>query len=329
MELRKSGSLPQLTQEQIAEIVSRCQQSGCIDSFNQGLTFGTCGTQNQPPNIPAALNQLKLDGSSISVGAQIADRSVAFKAKVSSRYGGKLRLQVELRRLDEYEGRFDDSKGGLKEGNPVESDSIAVDEEATAYAYGLINGYYHWRARVIDEAGKTSDWVDFGDNEGADFIIFSNTDTDEQEQKTKTNTGSVFNKGDRIRTTKDKKLNVRSDPGIDSPSIDTMVKGSTGTIIDGPVFRDNLNWWKVEYDSGTIGWSSGKWLELVSQMQLGCHEDPATGQVICYDDASVFLQDPPVPETANDEMAAYCLNQGYDYQNGQCIFPDGSSCDAI
>jgi len=126
-------------------------------------------TTDPRPNVPTSLSQFKLDGSRISVGAQIVDRSVAFKAKVSNTNGKKLRLQVELRRLDEYGGQFDDSKDGLKKSDLVES-----GEEATAYAYGLINGYYHWRARVIDEGEKTSDWVDFGNNQGADFIVYSN-----------------------------------------------------------------------------------------------------------------------------------------------------------
>jgi uncharacterized protein YraI len=253
MVLRKSSTLPPLTSKQIAEIVSRCQQAGCIDSYNQASTTGTCGTtQKVQPNVPAGLNQFKLDGSSIPVKTQIADRSVAFKAMVSNIYGGKLRLQVELRRLDEYGGQFDDSKGGLKESDPVES-----GEEATAHAYGLINGYYHWRARAIDESGKASDWVDFGNDQGVDFIVFS---------KTETNTGNTFNKGDRVRTTSDKKLNVRSGPGTSSQSIGTMVKGSMGTIIDGPVFAGNLYWWKIEYDAGITGWSSGKWLELAPQI---------------------------------------------------------------
>ena len=217
--------------------------------------------QNQPPNVPNTLSQFKVDGSSISVGAQIAERSVAFKAKVSNTNGGKLKLQVELRRLDEYGGQYDETKGGLKE-----SDKVDSNKEATAYAHGLINGYYHWRARVIDESGKASNWVDFGNNnQRADLIVFSNTE--EQEQKTEQNTGTVFNKGDRVRTTSDNKLNVRRDPGTSSPSIGTMVKGSMGTIVNGPVFADNLNWWKLEYDSGITGWSSGKWLELVYETQ--------------------------------------------------------------
>jgi len=577
MGLRNSGALPSLTSEQTTDIISRCQQAGCLDSYNQALTTGTCDpTQTQPPNVPTTPNQFKLDGSSISGGAQIADRSVAFKAKVSSLNGGKLRLQVELRRLDEYGGQFDETKGGLKE-----SDKVDSNKEATAYAYGLINGYYHWRARAIDESEKTSDWVDFGNNQGADFIVYSNTvepigdinisllffegslkgpilpgvritghdgtdksfnqitnsngltaikgspgtwhfEASKKGYETKTwdweitdnagvdvflvkiienegidlyltvhdgsiygqtlsgvlvtgydgkrnkftkttdsnglivlkgstgtwhfeaskdgyqtntwdqelissanrdaflnaepNTGTTFNKGDRVRTTSDKKLNVRSGAGTSSSSIGTMVKGSMGTVMDGPVFADNLYWWKVEYDAGITGWSSGKWLELAStethdteqitgttfnkgdrvrttsdkklnvrsspgtssssigtmvkgsigtiidgpilsgnlywwiieydvgitgwssgkwlelapQTQIGCNRDPVTGQVICSDDASLFSKG-PIPQTLDDEAvtyATYCTNQGYNYQNRQCIFSDGTSCDA-
>jgi len=583
-------------------------------------------TTDSGPNVPTSLSQFKLDGSSISGGAQIADRSVAFKAKVSSLNGGKLILQVELRRLDEYGGQFDETKGGLKESEKVDS-----NKEATAYAYGLINGYYHWRARVIDENGKTSDWVDFRNNQGADFIVFSNiveppnksldldltirdgsttngqtlpgvrvtghdgagksftqitnsngltaikgspgtwhfeaskdgyqtntwdqeitagdepinaflvknyeipppksdnlmlyltvhdrsiygqtlpgvrvtghdgagksftqityqngivvlkgspgtwhfeaskdgyqtntwdqelissanrdaflvkiterpppkiedvdlyltvhdgsiygqtlpgvrvtghdgagksftqitrsgpidgivvlrgspgtwhfeaskdgyqTNTWDQELISSANrdaflvkgqiqvgchedpltgqvicsddasvfsevsssgteqiTGTTFNKGDRVRTTSDDRLNVRNGPGTNFPSIGTMVKGSTGIIIDGPVFSGNLYWWKVEYDSGITGWSSGKWLELAPQTQIGCHKDPVTGQVKCSDDISVFSNEPIAQPLSDDAAtyATYCANQGYNYQNGQCIFLDGTSCDA-
>jgi putative hemolysin len=40
----------------------------------------------------------------------------------------------------------------------------------------------------------------------------------------------------------------------------------------------------------------------------------------------------PKPEPKKIGMpnpaAVYCSNQGYDYQDGRCVFPDGSSCDA-
>ena len=64
---------------------------------------------------------------------------------------------------------------------------------------------------------------------------------------------------------------------------------------------------------------------------VGCHEDPHTGQVICSDDASVFLNEPIAQPLSDDTTtyADYCANQGYNYQDGRCIFPDGTSCDAL
>jgi|WetSurMetagenome_2_1015567.scaffolds.fasta_scaffold04974_8 uncharacterized protein YgiM (DUF1202 family) len=75
-------------------------------------------------------------------------------------------------------------------------------------------------------------------------------------------TATNFNIGDKVRTTHSNKLNVRTKPGLNSPIIDSMAKGSKGTVIDGPRSADNLKWWKISYDAGITGWSSGKWLEL-------------------------------------------------------------------
>ena len=484
-----------------------------VDNSNNWNDERNSRTNNQPgiygpievkviENLPAALSQLKLDGNSISVGAKIADRSVAFKAKVS---GTKSRLQVELRRLDEYDGQFDETKGGLKE-----SDKVDSNKEATAYAYGLIDGNYHWRARIIDESGKASKWVDFGNNPAseADFIVYAKTvvppdksidlyltihegcisgqilsgvrvtghdGTDnrfdkttnsygnivfkgssgkwhfepskkgyqtnvwdqelissarrdaflvkiterppppaesltlllavhegsisgqilsgvrvtghdginnqfdktttsypyvgfqgspgiwhfeaskkgyqtnvwdqelissasrdafliKQKQETESNTGTAFNKGDQVRTTSDKKLNVRSGPGTSSQSIGTMVKGSMGTVMDGPIFVDNLNWWKIEYDAGITGWSSGKWLEFAPQTQKGCHKDPVTGQVKCSDDISVFSNEPiaqPLSDGAtNNEPVQPQTDCHEDPVTGQTICEDDFSGDS-
>ncbi len=124
---------------------------------------------NQPPNQPTALSQFKADGATvIPVGSTTNESTVVFKGVVSDPDGDQVKLQIELRRLDEYGGEFDETKGGLKDSNFVESGS-----EAVAYAHELINGDYHWRARSIDEHGEASEWVDFGDNDtsDADFVV--------------------------------------------------------------------------------------------------------------------------------------------------------------
>jgi hypothetical protein len=98
----------------------------------------------------------------------VSTDTVLFKGTVTDPDGDTVKLQVELRRLDEFGGNFDDTQGGLKESGLVSSGS-----EATCTANGLITGSYHWRARAIDEHGRESNWVDFGGNAlaEADFTI--------------------------------------------------------------------------------------------------------------------------------------------------------------
>ena len=78
---------------------------------------------------------------------------------------------------------------------------------------------------------------------------------------------SKFKTGDRVWTTTD--LKVRSDPGLASVQIDSlgdgnsMIKGNTGTILDGPVSKDDYIWWNISYDIGITGWSAEKYIELV------------------------------------------------------------------
>ncbi|MCK4347036.1 MAG: right-handed parallel beta-helix repeat-containing protein, partial [Thermoplasmatales archaeon] len=124
---------------------------------------------NHPPNPPTNLAQLKSDSATeIPVGETTDERKVYFKGTVSDPDGDKVKLQVELRRLDEYGGQFDETKGGLKDSVLVESGS-----EAVAYADGLIDAEYHWRARAVDEHGELGEWVDFGGNDvsEADFVV--------------------------------------------------------------------------------------------------------------------------------------------------------------
>ncbi|MEA2075108.1 MAG: PKD domain-containing protein [Euryarchaeota archaeon] len=124
---------------------------------------------NHPPNSPTNLAQFKSDSvTEIPVGGATDERTVIFKGEVSDPDGDKVILQVELRRLDEYGGQFDETQGGLKDGVLVESGS-----EAVACTYGLIDADYHWRARAVDEHGEPSEWVDFGDNDisKADFTV--------------------------------------------------------------------------------------------------------------------------------------------------------------
>jgi parallel beta-helix repeat protein len=124
---------------------------------------------NQPPNPPTTLQQFKADSvTTIPVGGTTDERTVYFKGTVSDPDGDQVKLQVELRNLDEYGGEFDETQGGLFESALVEDGSVAVVSRGD-----LIDADYHWRARAVDEHGVPGDWVEFGENDilDADFIV--------------------------------------------------------------------------------------------------------------------------------------------------------------
>jgi len=134
-----------------------------VTEDNKVYAFGP-SPENQLPTSPTNLAQFKSDSETIiSVGGTTDERTVIFKSDVSDPDGDKVKLQVELRRLDEYGGQFDETKGGLKNSVLVESGS-----EAVACANGLIDADYHWRARAVDEHEETSEWVEFGKNDISD-----------------------------------------------------------------------------------------------------------------------------------------------------------------
>ncbi|MBI3301909.1 MAG: hypothetical protein HYZ72_07515, partial [Deltaproteobacteria bacterium] len=91
---------------------------------------------------------------------------VILKATVNDPDSDKVKLQIEMRRLDEFGGAFT--------GQPTqESTLVTSGSQAQVIAFGLINGDYHWRARTIDAIGATSEWVSFGGNpdSATDFIV--------------------------------------------------------------------------------------------------------------------------------------------------------------
>jgi parallel beta-helix repeat protein len=123
---------------------------------------------NNPPFPPISLSQSKADASPLSIGGTTVESTVCLYGVVSDPDNDQVKLQVELRNLNEYSGEFNEAAGGFKESEPVSSGN-----EAVAFANELIDESYHWRARTIDEHGLASDWVDFGGNGilEPDFIV--------------------------------------------------------------------------------------------------------------------------------------------------------------
>jgi len=130
------------------------------------LTFSVNSGMSLSPEIEIVnLNQFKADGvTEVIEGGNVLGTAMTFKANVSSSANNQVKLQVELRRLDEFNGEFLDT-------STQESAFVDSGTEATVSAFDLANGAYHWQARAIDSQGNASAWQEFGEVGNIDFIV--------------------------------------------------------------------------------------------------------------------------------------------------------------
>lgn len=124
---------------------------------------------NSKPEILPGFNQFKSNGVTlIEVNNKTIEKTVLFKATAKDLDNDQVRLQIELRRIDENGGQFNENLGGLKT-----SDLVPSGSQITISVSGLIDGNYHWRLRAVDANGNKGDWQEFGNNNilSADFIV--------------------------------------------------------------------------------------------------------------------------------------------------------------
>src|SRR5205814_9371229 len=120
-------------------------------------------TRPRPPAGPDALAQLTSDGVVIDPGGSVNQPSVVLRGTVSDPdVGDTLRLQVEARPVGTA---FTDTPTAV-------SDRVSSGQRASVTLTGLAdNTAYHWRARTLDQTGRSGGWVPFGGNAetAADF----------------------------------------------------------------------------------------------------------------------------------------------------------------
>ena len=118
---------------------------------------------NAPPNPPqSGLQQLKWDGKSVLQPHGRAFGAVGLQATISDPDGDRVRLEVEV--------FLQQGDNQLKEVQEIRSDFVDSGDKATIFI-DLPNGNYAWRARVQDEAEAYSQWVDYGESDGIDFMV--------------------------------------------------------------------------------------------------------------------------------------------------------------
>ncbi|PKM88468.1 hypothetical protein CVU83_01675 [Candidatus Falkowbacteria bacterium HGW-Falkowbacteria-2] len=75
--------------------------------------------------------------------------------------------------------------------------------------------------------------------------------------------GTKFKTQDRVRINT-AALNVRSNAGVGSSILGTQRLNSTGTVVSGPRAANGYNWWQINYDLGTDGWSAEAFLDKIA-----------------------------------------------------------------
>jgi len=117
---------------------------------------------NQPP-VVTSISQYQSDGTQIPEGGIVPETTIVFKATLEDPDGDDVRLEIELRKIDEP-----------FTGEPTSetiSDFVPSGSEVTITRFGLVDGDYHWQYRVKDSKGAVSEWKEFGEAGNVDFKV--------------------------------------------------------------------------------------------------------------------------------------------------------------
>jgi hypothetical protein len=114
------------------------------------------------PNEEPIISNLSQRISQIEEGSTNAGSAI-LGAYAISQLGKDMKLQVELKPVDTP---FTGDEGGIIEGNFGQSFTRIYAE-----VLNLSEGQYHWRARVIDADGNTSEWFEYDAPSDTDFTI--------------------------------------------------------------------------------------------------------------------------------------------------------------
>jgi len=114
-----------------------------------------------PPYVPTGLGQYTMDETPLPAEGEVRQDTIVLKGTMSHPDGSPVKLQVELRPVEEeFQGRF-----------TRESGLVASGKEASVSISELSDGDYHWQARAMDATGLVSEMVSFGIGTEPDFSI--------------------------------------------------------------------------------------------------------------------------------------------------------------
>ncbi len=149
----------------------------------------------------------------------------------------------------------------------------------------------------IELAGGESGWV------AADFLTLAATSAD------------TFASGDSV-VVADGPLNLRGGASVNGTVLETLVEGTSATVVAGPSIADELDWYQIELADGTNGWVAGSFLALAdtaSEEQVSSNVNFSIGSFVFVNAEQLNLRadastESEIVQTANDGEVASVLD---------------------
>lgn len=211
------------------------------DSMPRGSSPDFTVQLGHNPNVPTALTQLQFDGvQTIPVGGYANSTTVKFRGQVTDPDPGDvLHLEVEVEQL----GQDTTGTASPAQATTASSGGTSVATVIPPTIQDLTS--YHWIARTVDQGGRHSPWVSFGNNpeiSGTDFrdSVASNVNLVWTVQPPAQTTAGAAMSPNVVITAKDAlnqtitsfnssvTITIASGPGPFSPSATTTVNASAG-----------------------------------------------------------------------------------------------------
>jgi len=136
-------------------------------------------------------------------------------------------------------------------------------------------------------------------------------------------------------------IRVRSEAGVGTAQIAIQSRGQRGVIIDGPVERGGLKWYKIKYADGTVGWSAANWLRITERMKVGSDANKPYREMPKYDPKKDFPKDqkdvkekprnekkPDVKDPLTRDPVA-CTMDAFQCPNGEFVGRTGPKCEFV
>ncbi len=142
--------------------ISTSTKDAIYNSGNGNMICATVGCDSTSTPTISSSTQYKSDGTTpLGEGSTTAESTVFFKAYLNSSSSNNLQLQVQISTSTSFTGVLNGTSTSVTPGN-----------YATTTIPSIPDGWYYWRAKVVDTAtNASSSWQQYGTANVVDFIV--------------------------------------------------------------------------------------------------------------------------------------------------------------